>query len=268
MAPYNIRTSLFRVANTHPAVRNPAWRWSFVLSAYLNQTVKLLALQKDRTVQKWSKWYRDYMKDCRFDRSSVEEQVYNLYITDRPFSRRWMIEALLATGESPKTISDRFEGTTPEIIALYSDMFFDVSRITGKKYDIVSGCLAWCSSRQWDLPWKLHAIEHGADVFLKMVGSPALCAADAVWFRDVVRKKIALEAVSGAGFWDESMSRLSNDAARWLDTSEGGSSDSGAPDHSKDRVLDLLSHITVQLQQTRIPETREFVKIPQKIKSA
>jgi hypothetical protein len=244
-----------------PSMRSPAWRWALVMSAALDRTLKLTSMQGDRLVASWASWYRGYLDHgTRLD--GLEARTHALYATSRPYARRWMVEALLACGEEDEAIADRFVDMSPVEAARYADMFFDVRRLAKSRHEILNACLAWCSSAEWDLPWKLFAIENGAEAFMDMAGSSMLSDGNARWFRGVLKKRVAMAAAAhnGRGAWNEDVERLITSAGKWLEPPKDQEVETDQP-----KLLDWLGRLTIRLRDhTEEYGARETVPIPPK----
>jgi len=256
-----LKLSLKRQKAMPPTLRMPAWRWAFVVSTHLDRDIKLTTLSCDKLTQEWAGWYRRYMdgsdKGTKLDRCC--ETAYNIYNTRRPGSIRWIIEAMLVSGEDPVAIASHFTDIDHVVIQRYSDMFMDVSGIQNNKHERISVVLSWCTKAEHDMLWKMYSIENGVEKLIRMVSSPGMVASDIRWYRNIVQKRVATAgATGGMGTWDESVERIMTSAGKWLGTEE--------PDAGKDadiKVMDFLSRLTVQLKKHDTPgDAREHVPIP------
>lgn len=258
--PYNVRKQLHRTLLLPPSLRLPAWRWSFILDAFMHPETSIAVYRRDKLLQRWAEWYRGFMAGRRVRRNSARETALAIYQINRPCSVKWMLEALLAAGLSPMEISGRLHGITPEAVHGYSNVFFNVAELVDHKPELVSTCMSWCGPAECDMLWKLYAMEHGADRFMNMVASPTLRQDDAAWFRGVLKRRVALKAADHTGMgggWSETVDRIMSSASKWVQPELDDRTDT-----NEIRVMDYLSQMTVQLLRNKEEAAREFVPIP------
>lgn len=97
--------------------------------------------------------------------------AHSMWLDERS-PMRWAIEACVLAGMTSQQIADKM-GTSPEIVAAYEEVFFDVrDRLSDKLYivNVVMGdaVTRGVSERQYDLLWKLFGY-HGGPYVLESV---------------------------------------------------------------------------------------------------
>jgi hypothetical protein len=155
------------------SLRPPSWRWLALLDYLVSEDKDLQILMADKALYDAA----IFMKSRRFSKSKSisagarhAQVAYWLFTDNKPYGRKWALEAFLLTKATPAQIAKNFLDITEQDIWYYQKLFFDVAALLDKPIDIVTGILHAARAdanecNEYDLLWKTYAYRFGYEAF-------------------------------------------------------------------------------------------------------